>query len=67
MERLRGKGIACLIYEPTLNKDTFQGYQVVDELVKFKEMCDLIIANRWHEVLVDVCGKVYTCDVFGMD
>ena len=67
MERLRRKGVECLIYEPTLNKGTFQGYQVVNELVKFKEMCDLIIANRWHGALADACGKVYTCDVFGRD
>lgn len=67
MERLRGKGIECLIYEPSLNKDTFQGYRVVNELVNFKKMCDLIIANRWHESLTDVRNIVYTCDVFGRD
>ena len=67
MERLRGKGVECLIYEPTLKEDEFQGYRAIDELVRFKEECDLIIANRWHEALTDVRGKVYTCDVFGRD
>lgn len=67
MERLRGKGVECLIYEPTLKKDEFQGYKAVDELVRFKEECDLIIANRWYEALSDVREKVYTCDVFGRD
>ena len=67
MERLRGKGTECIIYEPTLNKEIFQGFQAVNELAKFKGMCDLIIANRWHEALANVRDKVYTCDVFGRD
>ena len=67
IERLQVQGMKCIIYEPTLQENSFQGCAVLNDLPAFKESNSLIIANRWHERLADVREKVYTCDVFGRD
>ena len=67
IERLKANGIECLVYEPTLKVQEFQGSVVQNKLDVFKESSEIILANRWHEVLDDVREKVYTCDVFGRD
>lgn len=67
MKRVKGRGIPCLVYEPTLKEDTFFNSEVVNNLNVFKQRCDVIVANRWDDVLLDVREKVFTRDIFRVD
>ncbi|PAT01099.1 UDP-glucose 6-dehydrogenase [Candidatus Izimaplasma bacterium ZiA1] len=67
MKKLNEKEIDIVIYEPTLVIDNFMGYKVINDLSKFKNSSDLIIANRLHDDIKSVASKVYTRDVFSRD
>jgi UDPglucose 6-dehydrogenase len=64
MKRIKAKGIEVVVYEPTLDADDFYNSKVIKDFDEFKEVSDVIVSNRFEDVLKDVEEKVYTRDIF---
>ncbi len=67
MKKLRAEGVEVVIYEPTISSCEYEKYKVLNDLQSFKNSCDVIIANRMSEELLDVKQKVYTRDLYSRD
>ena len=67
MKRIKAKGIKVVVYEPVLEQSEFFGSAVINDLGAFKQLCDVVLANRMNDELRDIEEKVYTRDLFGSD
>lgn len=67
MEILESYNIEVVIYEPAITEAVFEGKKVINSLKEFKKLADVIVANRYNEVLDDVSDKTYTRDVYFRD
>ena len=67
MERLMDVGTEVVIYEPTINAEEFAGCRVIANLQQFKQISDVIVANRYHQDLSDAADKIYTRDLYQRD
>ena len=65
MKRIKAKGIEVVVYEPELNTETFFGSKVITDIARFKELSDVIVANRKADCLIDVDEKCFSRDLFG--
>jgi UDPglucose 6-dehydrogenase len=67
MKRLKAKGIEVVVFEPALNEEYFYNSKVIHDLEEFKNISDVIVANRFAQEISDVEEKVYTRDLYGRD
>jgi len=65
MKRIKAKGVEVVVYEPELNAEAFFGSKVITDIGRFKEISDVIVANRKADCLRDVDEKCFSRDIFG--
>lgn len=67
IEKLISEEVRVIIYEPVLNQNEFEGIEIVNNLIEFKALADVIVANRIEDQISDVLNKVYSRDIFNGD
>jgi UDPglucose 6-dehydrogenase len=67
MKRIKAKGVKVVIYEPAMSEDSFFNSEVIKDFDVFKQISDVIVANRLEEDILDIKEKVYTRDIFNRD
>jgi UDPglucose 6-dehydrogenase len=67
MKRIKAKGVEVVVFEPALQADEFYHSRVINDIVEFKKISDVIVANRFSDEIQDVLDKVYTRDLFSRD
>ena len=67
MEKIRGKGLEVVIYEPTLKEENFNGYRVISNIEEFDRISEIVIANRTDENIIKITKPIYTRDIFNKD
>ena len=67
MEKIRGKGLEVVIYEPTLKEENFNGYRVISNIEEFDRISEIVVANRTDENIAKITKPIYTRDIFNKD
>ena len=67
MEKIRGKGLEVVIYEPTLKEENFNGYRVISNIEEFNRISEIVVANRTDENIAKITKPIYTRDIFNKD
>ena len=67
IERLRGKGLEVIVYEPTLNSEKFNGCTIIKDFDEFNTLCDIVVVNRTDEKIKKLTKPIYTRDLFSRD
>lgn len=67
MQRIQAEGIEVIVYEPKLAEEYFLHSRVIDKLNEFKEIADVIVANRMSDDIKDIKRKIVTRDLYGSD
>lgn len=65
--KLKNANVEIIIYEPVLQEDKFEGFEVIKDIEEFKKLSNIIVANRLEESILDIKEKVYTRDIFNSD